>query len=72
MDPQHCISRTRNEIQVKTGATGSNLEMEERQMIEAVGACGKGAATQGADNSVFRLKIQKTIIIIIKYYRPTP
>ncbi len=48
---------------MKTGASWSNLEMVERQMIEAVGAGGKGAAAQRADNSVFRLKIQKMIII---------
>jgi hypothetical protein len=33
-------------------------------MVEAVGAGGKGAAAQGADNSVFRLKIQR-----IKIYK---
>jgi hypothetical protein len=53
-------------VQVKTGATGSNLEMVERQMMEAVGAGGKGAAAQCADNIVFRLKIQRVIIKIIK------
>jgi hypothetical protein len=33
--------------------------MEERQMVETIGAGGKGPAAQGTDNSVFRLKIQK-------------
>jgi hypothetical protein len=56
------LSHTRNKIKVKTGATGSNLEMDEGQMVEAVGAGGKGAAAQGANNSVFSLKYKKIII----------
>jgi hypothetical protein len=48
-----------DEIRVKTGASWSNLEMVERQMVEAVGTGGKRAAAQRADNCVFRLKIQK-------------